>query len=226
VPDPFDIFSGEQGKLHEILTKIIVYQHSLSNGRTVELDELQREGVLSAADIEFMSAHSVTYKAHKGTDYHADDMLHMPTEEGCVFVGPGGPPLIKRRARLAQLQTIVQDFLKIPRPENELLLHIEFSEHNGMGVAPKLICFIFQSDCWRARLPAIRTVAAEFGFHPFQEGIVQIYHQLSFVIPKDTLRTSAAVVALLSRGCGLTDESEVVYSAGALDEAKPTASAP
>jgi hypothetical protein len=46
------------------------------------LDELQREGVLDAADIEFLSSNSVTYKPHRVSDYHALDMFHMPTADG------------------------------------------------------------------------------------------------------------------------------------------------
>jgi len=86
----------------------------------------------------------------------------MPTEDGgCVYIGPNGPPLSRRQALLRDFQPIVKNFLKIPRPQKELLLHIEFTKHDGMGVAPMMICFNFHSDSWRARLPAIRTVAAE-----------------------------------------------------------------
>ena len=220
MPNPDDIFSGNQGRLHEILAKISDYQASLPDGRAVELEELRRQGVLSPADFEFMSSHSVTYKPHRMSDYHALDMLHMPTEDGgCIFFGPGGPQLTKRRTLLNQFQPVVQSFLRIPRPEDELLLHIDFGEHDGAGVSPIMICFSFESECWRVRLPAIRGVAAEFGFHPTQDEVVQNGHMLSYDVPKDIDRISAAVVAFLSRGCGLSDESEVVYSAGALDDA-------
>src|SRR5213596_1277291 len=111
--------------------KIVTYQHSLSNGRAVDLDELHRNGVLSPADAEFLSSHSVTYKPHRLSDYHAGDMLHMPTDGGCVFIGPAGPPLTKRRASLGVFQSIVESFLRLPRPQDELLLHIEFTEHDG-----------------------------------------------------------------------------------------------
>ena len=209
----------EQEQLHEILTKIVTYQHSLSDGRAVELDELRREGVLSPADVEFLTTHSVTYKPHRLSDYHAGDMLHMPTDGGRVFIGPGGPPLTKRHASLSELQSIVESFLRLPRPQDELLLHIEFTEHDGMGVAPEMICYTLQSAPWRQRLPAIRSVAAEFGFHPFQDEEIQGSWLLTFRVAPDVARTAAAVVALLSRGCGFTDETEITYSAGALDAA-------
>jgi hypothetical protein len=219
MPNPDDIFSGDQGKLNEILMKITAYQRSLSDGRAVELDELKRQGILSSADIDFMSTHSVTYKPHRVSDYHAMNMLHMPTPDGgCVFVGPSGPPLCKRRTQMREFPAVVQNFLKIPRPEDELLLHIQFGEYDGVGVSPKMLAFNFQSKTWRKRLPAIRSAAAELGLHPFQDEVVQIYHMLTFNAPSEPDKIAAAFVALLSRGCGLTDESEVLYSAGALDD--------
>jgi len=99
-----------------------------------------------------------------------------------------------------------------------MLLHIEFSEQDGMGVAPEMICFNFRSMHWRERLPALRVVAAEFGFRPVQDEVVQGSHTLTYALSADTARTAAATVTLLSRGCGLADETEITYSAGALDE--------
>jgi hypothetical protein len=220
MPGPNDIFSGDQGRLNEILMKISAYQRSLPDGRAVEIAELRSRGVLSSADIDFMSEHSVTYKPHRVSDYHALDMLHMPRADGgCVFIGPGGPPLLKRRTALREFQAVVNSFLKITRPEHELLLHIDFGKYDGVGVSPKMIAFNFRSEIWRERLPAIRSVAIEFGLHPHQDEIVQIYHTLTFGAPPNTDRTATVVVAMLSRGCGMTDESEIIYSAGALDEA-------
>jgi hypothetical protein len=209
----------EQEQLHEILMKIVSYQHSLSDGRAVELDKLRREGALSPTDVEFFTTHSVTYKPHRLSDYHSGDMLHMPTAGGCVFIGPGGPPLTKRRALLGDFQSIVESFLTLPRPQDELLLHIEFTEHDGMGVAPEMMCYTLQSAPWRQRLSAIRSVAAEFGFHPLQDEEIQGSWLLTFRLAPDIARTATAVVALLSRGCGFSDETEVTYSAGALDAA-------
>src|SRR4051794_26738533 len=102
MPDPNDFtIPPEQEQLHEILMKIVTYQKSLPDDRAVELDELQRQGVLSPSDAEFLTAHSVTYKPHRLSDYHAGDMIHMPTDDGCcVFVGPCGPEPTKRRASL------------------------------------------------------------------------------------------------------------------------------
>src|SRR6266516_6478789 len=98
MPDSDDLpIPPEQERLVEILMKIVTYQHSLSDGRAVELDELRREGVLSPADAEILSSHSVTYKPHRLSDYHTGDMLHMPTDDGgCVFIGTARPPLTKR----------------------------------------------------------------------------------------------------------------------------------
>ena len=220
MPDLSDFtIPPEQERLHAILNKFVAYQCSLSDGRAVELDELRREGVLSSADVEFLTTHSVTYKPHRLSDYHASDMLHMPTDGGCVFIGPGGPTLTKRRASLSGFQEIVESFLSLPRPQDELLLHIEFTEYDGMGVAPEVICYNLQDAAWRQRLPAIRSVAAEFGFHPFQDEEIQGRWILTFRVAPDAARTAAAVVALLSRGCGLANETEISYSAGALDGA-------
>ncbi len=206
-------------QLQKILLKIVTYQHSLSDGRAVELDTLCREGVLSTADVRFLTMHSVTYKPHRLSDYHAEDMLHMPSEDGgCVFIGPTGPPLTKRRALLGVFQSTVTGFLKLAKPEDELLLQIDFTEHDGMGVAPEMICYVLQSASWRQRLPAIRSVGGEFGLHPVQDEEIQGNWLLTFHFAPDVARTAAAVVALLSRGCGLSDETEVTYSAGALDE--------
>ena len=115
MPDSDDFaIPPEQQQLHEIFEKIVTYQLSLPDGRAVELDELRREGVLSPADAEFLSSHSVTYKPHRLSEYHATDMLHMPTDGGCVFIGPGGPPLTKRRVALSAFQPIVESFLVAP----------------------------------------------------------------------------------------------------------------
>lgn len=219
MPDSNFNIPPDQERLQEILLKIMVYQRSLSDDREVELEELRNKGVLSPEDAEFFASHSVTYKPHRRSDYHALDTLHMPTEDGgCVFIGPSGPPLIKRHAPLSDFQPIVEDFLQLPRPSEELLLHIDFSEHDGMGVAPEMVCFTFGSADWRQRLPALRSVAAEFGFRPLQDAEIQGNWGLTFRIAPDASRTAAAVVALLRRGCGFTDETKITYSAGALDE--------
>ena len=65
----------------------------------------------------------------------------------------------------------------------------------------------------------IRSVAAEFGFQPLQDEERQCSWTLKFRVVPDVARTAAAVVALLRRGCGFTDETEITYSAGALDAA-------
>jgi hypothetical protein len=210
----------EQERLNKILMKVVAHQHSLPDGRAVELEELEREGILSPDDMAFLNAHSVTYKPHRVSDFHALDMFHMPTDDGgCVFFGPVGPPPTKRSAPLGAFASVVDSFLRLPRPQDELLLHIEFAEHNGMGVAPEIICFNLRGADWRQRLPAIRSVAAEFGFSPFQDEEVQSSWSLTYRIAADAAHTAAAVVALLSRGCGFNSETEITYSAGALDAA-------
>jgi hypothetical protein len=209
----------EQERIHQLLMKVIGYQHSLPDGRAVELDELKREGIFDPADVEFLSSHSVTYKPHRVSDYHALDMFHMPTSDGgCVFIGPGGPPLKKRRIPLQDFQPAVESFLKLPRPRDELLLHIEFSENDGMAVAPEMICFTFRSKQWQERLPAIRAVAAEIGFEALQVDVRQGSHGLTYTTADDPARLATATVALLARGCGFADQAEITFSAGALDE--------
>src|ERR1700733_11242661 len=97
--------SPEQEKLGELLSKVMAYQCSLPDGRAVELDELTREGVLSLADFEFLTSHSVAYKPHRLSDFHALDTFRIPTANGgCAFIGHSGPPLSKRRARIRDFQ--------------------------------------------------------------------------------------------------------------------------
>ncbi len=219
MPDPdASQMPPEQERIHELLMKIVAYQQSLPHDRPIELEELRREGVLEPADIEFLSSNGVIYRPHRLSDYHALDMFHMPTSDGCVFIGPAGPPLKKRRAPLRNFQAIVESFPQLPRPRDELLLHIEFSEHDGMGVATEMIGFNFRSLHWRERLPALLTVAAEFGLRLLQDEVLQDIHALTFTIDTDPARTATATVALLSRGCGFPDQAEITYSAGALDE--------
>jgi hypothetical protein len=214
-----DNIPPEQERIHQLLMKVVAYQHSLADGRAVELDELKREGVLDPADVEFLTSNSVTYKPHSVSDYHALDMFHMPTSDGgCVFIGPSGPPLKKRRMPLQSFQAAVESFLNLPRPRDELLLHIEFSQNDGMAVAPEMICFTFGSIEWRERLPAIRAVAAEFGFEPLQDEVRQTSHLLTYTTGADPTRIASATVALLARGCGFADRAEITYSAGALDK--------
>jgi hypothetical protein len=219
MPDSNDFqIPSEHGRLTEILSKIVSYQRSLPGGRAVELEELLQQGAVSQSDAEFLASHSVTYKPHSLSDYHAGDMFEMPTEDGgCVFIGPCRPQPTKRRSALRIFQPIVESFLNLPRPSDELLMYIEFTKDDGLGVAPEMIGFALCDASWRQRLPTIRGVAAEFGFQPFEDMEIQGVWQLTFRISPDASRTAAAVTALLSRGCGLRGESEVVYSAGALD---------
>lgn len=204
-------------RLNSILTKILTYQYTLPEDRPVGLEELERESVLSPDDFEFLAARSVIYKPHRLSDSHAGDMFRLDYADGsCTFYGPMGPPLIKRQTPLAHFGSVVENFLNLPRPHDELLLHIEFSEHDGMGVSPTLISFNLCSPEWRERLPIIRNIAAEFGFQPFQDNEVQGTWCLTFRIAPVAEHTTA-VIALLQRACNFTDDTEITYSAGALD---------
>jgi hypothetical protein len=206
--------------LSEILGKILTYQYTLPEDRPVGLEELEHEAVLSSDDLDFLASRSVIYKPHRLSDPDSGDMFLLHYEDGsCTFYGPTGPPLIKRQVSLAQFTTIVENFLKLPKPPDELLLHIEFTEHDGMGVAPTLICFNLRSPEWREHLPALRNVAAEFGFQPFQDNEVQGSWCLTFRIPSDAAHTTTAVIALLQSACNFTNETQITYSAGALDAA-------
>jgi hypothetical protein len=213
--------SPAQGRLHDLLTKVLMYQHSLPDGRAVELEELLREGVFGPEEMEFMRVHSITYKPHRVSDFHALDMFHMPTEGGgCTFIGPAGPPLKRRGVALNAFERVVKEFLELPRPKEDLVLQIELeSAEDGMGVAPGFICFTLRSADGREQLPRIREVADDLRLRTFQDEEIQSDWILSFHVPTaDAVRTSAAVVALLRRGCGLGEEREIIYSAGALDE--------
>lgn len=214
-------FSDDQMKLHEILGKIVAYQRSLPEDRAVEFEELEKANVLSPDDLEFMSAHSVTYRPHKLSSFHAMNTLHMPLKNGgCVFTGVSLASVQKRhRTTLRDFRLVIDKILELPRPEEELLVHIQMeAETDGMAVAPGMIMVNFKSAHWRKRLPTIREVASALGLEPFP-GSDDGKHILTYLTPRDTKRTVAAVEALLSRGCGLDEESEVVYMAGALDEA-------
>jgi hypothetical protein len=208
-----------------MLMKIIQYQASLPDGHAAELDELRRENILTEADLGFLASKSVTYKPHRLPSHHALDMFQMPTEGGgCVFIGPKAA-LSKHQIRLRELPRVLHRLLGLARPPEELLFLIEIGgDYDWMGVHPKMIFFNFKNDGWRERLPAIRETAAALGLAPDQDGAVQIDHSLSYPAPGDAARTVAAVMALLSRGCGLTEESEVVYSAGALEEVESPSS--
>jgi uncharacterized repeat protein (TIGR04138 family) len=210
----------EQDQLNEILQKIVVYQHSLPDGRAVEREELERCGILRPADIAFMKSHSVTYEPARRNSFRGAS-LTLPTLSGCTISMVGGPPLKKRMCPLRGFQQIVADFLKLPRAERELLLHVEFSEFDGIGVSPRLIMFDFRGLRMQARLSAIREVAAERGLTLRHDRKVEGRWSLSFVAPSGADNTASSVAALLRHGCGLDDETEITYSAGALDELDP-----
>ncbi len=64
-----------------------------------------------------------------------------------VLIGPGGPPLKNRSAKLHDFDGVVQNFLTLPRSEDELLLHIQFApSDDGVGVSPGHVSFVFKSE--------------------------------------------------------------------------------
>lgn len=221
MPEPDKIPSGDFPNLHKIFVKILKYLQSLPDGRAVALDELRRESILSAADFEFMAVNSVIYKPRKYSAYlRGAYMLKKGTSDGGYqALGLKGEPL-KHRTCLRDLPAVIRKLLEIPESDDELLMSISFTEHDGMAVSPGLIMFHVRSDSWRERLPAIRSAASEIGIGPFKDedqGTAQA-HWLVFRIPRDPGGTSSTVDALLRRGCEMEDDNELTYSAGALDE--------
>ena len=212
IPEP-------EEKLHEILTKILVYQYGLSTDRAVDLDELLKEGALTEADNEFLEKHSVNYKPHRLSDHHGMDMLEMETANGCVFIGPAGPPLTQRSVRFDGFALVVENFLRLPKPKDELLMCVEFpEEEDGMGISPGFVSFTFPSGSWRKLLPRLREVALKLNLQRWQDEEIQDIWHLSLRFELDPRETAEAVVTLLREGCGFSDDREVRFSAGALDE--------
>jgi hypothetical protein len=212
IPEP-------EENLHKILTKILSYQYALSEDRAVELKELIKEGALSEKDLEFIKTHSVKYKPHKLSDHHTMDMLEMPTAGGgCMFIGPCGAPLTKRSVELIGFPPVLEEFLLLPKPEDEFLMHVEFSEEDGMGISPGGICFTLMDPEWRRLLPGLRDVASKWKLQHWQDEEIQGSWILSFRLDLSPRRTAEVAVAFLREGCGFSDDYEVVFSAGALDE--------
>jgi hypothetical protein len=202
-------------RLGQLLTKINTYQRLLSVDRPVELNVLIRENVLNSDDIEFIKTHDVTYKPHRLADYHSMDMFHMPTEGGgCVFIGPGGPPLKKRTTALKDFQRIIESFLNLPNPD--LLLHIEITEKDGAAVGAGILLFHFQSQDWKDRAEIVREAGGRVGVSAFQDYEVQNHRSLSFKV-EESAALATLTVKVLQDGCGFNPESQITYSAGALD---------
>jgi hypothetical protein len=221
MPEPEKIPSGDHSNLHEILVKILKYLQSLPDGRAVELEEFRRENILSSADFEFMAVNSVIYKPRKYSAYRrgAYVLKKGTLDGGFQALGLKGEPL-KHRTYLRDFPHVIRKLLEVPESDDELLMHISLAEHDGMAVSPGFIMFNVRSDSWRERLPTIRSVALELGFEPFQDqdyGTGQA-HWLVYRIPRDPGGTCSVVDALLRRGCEMGDDSEVIYSAAALDE--------
>jgi hypothetical protein len=206
--------SDPNERIVQISMKVTIYQQSLPKDRAVPLDELVKEGALSAEDIEFMESHTVTYKPHRLADYHANDMFHMPTSDGgCVFIGPGGPELKKRKYAVEGFHKVMEDFLRLPNPD--LLMHIEVAEGVSCGLSPNLFGLIFRPAVRQETLSRVREVAAELGLVPCDDREVQGSWIVGFKMPDNPSEAAAVAFALLTRGCGLS--GEITYSAGALD---------
>jgi hypothetical protein len=206
-------------RVHEILTKILEYQHTHS-GDAVALDTLVAAGVLSPDDQAFLESHAIDYKPHSLTDYHAGDMFHIPTDDGCMFVGPSGPPLPKHSARLFELPEIIKRVLRLPNPADELLLNIDLTAEDGVGISPGLLCFILHRPEWRSRAETVKSVAAEHGLSPFQDSPeLQGNYILSFTPTTDPSSLTRIALDLLRRGLGLADDDQITYASGAIEVA-------
>lgn len=206
-------------RVQEIFSKIMGYQAAHEN-LAVELDVLIGAGVLTAEDRDFLEAHAIDYKPHALTDYHAMDMFHVPTEEGCIFIGPGGPPLPKHTARLPELAAVIERVLRLPLPADDLMLHIEFTPEDGVGIASGLLVFILHRPEWRTHAAAVKEIAQEHGLAPFQDSPdIQGNYLLSFTLAVDPSVLARIEIDLLRRGLGLTDEEPITYACGALEPA-------
>jgi len=204
-------------RVHKILGAILAYQHSHS-GSAVPLDDLVSAGVLSPEDQAFLESHAIEYKPHPLNAYHAGDMFHLPTEDGCMFIGPAGPPLPKHRAPLPELSGIIERILQLPGPADELMLHIELSPEDGVGVAPGLLTFILHRQQWRSCAPSLKSVAAEHGLSPFQDSPeIQGNYLLSFTPTAGPRELAAMTLDLLRRGLGLADTEQMTYACGAIE---------
>ena len=206
-------------RVQEILSKIVAYQHDHS-GDPVALGTLVTAGVLSPDDQTFLESHAINYKPHSLTDYHAGDMFHIPTDDGCMFVGPAGPPLPKHSARLSELPEIIERVLRLPIPADELLLHIELTAEDGVGISTGLLCFILHAPEWRSRAGTVKLVAAEHGLSPFQDSPeLQGNYILSFTPTTDASSLTQIALDLLRRGLGLADDNQITYASGAIEMA-------
>jgi hypothetical protein len=217
IPNPMteEPSSDPTTRLGQLLGKVCCYQQMLAVDRAIEMDELVHEKVFDESDIEFIRANNVTYKPHRLGDYHAGDMFHMPTAEGCVFIGPTGPPLKPRRAAIKDLPPIIGAVLKLPDPD--LLLHIELPDCGGIALSPGSLLFTVQSDKDKGRAQAIRDTAGKHGFAPKDDyESSQGDRFLSFKVDDNSTLASLTVIVLQS-GCGLAADGEITYSAGALD---------
>ena len=206
-------------RVHEILTKIMEHQRTHS-GDPASLDTLIAAGVLSSDDESFLKAHSIDYKPHSLNAYHAGDMFHIPADDGCMFIGPAGPPLPRHSARLSELPGIIERVLRLPLPADELLFHIELSAEDGVGISSGLLCFILHTPEWRSRAEAIKSVAAEHSLTPFQDNPeLQGNYMLSFTPTADPSSLTLIAMDLLRRGLGLADDDQIAYASGAIEVA-------
>jgi hypothetical protein len=216
-------------ELFALLNKILTYQKSLADARAVELEELEREGVLSPADLEFMQAHSIAYTPHRRTDRSARDMLSLPTAEGKIEVGPSGPPPENRVVFMRDFRTVTENFLRLtaqvkkPDPDG---LKVRFTERDWMNISAQAIMILLSNPQWTSRLATIQEVATELGLEllarnrALAEGVERSERPrpLNYRAFLDQNRTAGAVVAILGRGFGCDEASEISYSASALDE--------
>jgi len=186
-----------------------------TRARRFRLDTLVADGALSPNDRAFLETHAVDYKPHALNAHHAGDMFHIPTESGCMFIGPVGPPLPKRSAQLSDLTGIIERVHRLPGPTDALMLHIELTAQDGVAISPGFLDFILRSPDWRARAAAVKSVAAEHGLSPAQDSPdIQGNYLLAFTPANEV---SSIALDLLRRGLGLPDSEQITYSCGALE---------
>jgi hypothetical protein len=97
-------------------------------------------------------------------------------------------------------------------------MHVEFSEEDGMGISPGDISFALMNPEWRRMLPRLRDVASKWKLQLSEDEEIQGSWILSFRLELGARETAEAAVAFLREGFGFSDDSEVIFSAGALDE--------
>jgi hypothetical protein len=206
-------------RVFAILQRILEFQ-AAHGGAAAPLEALAAEGALSKDDLAFLQSHSIKYTPGKLKGCHGGGSFEIPTPDGFIFIGSGCATLPKHRTPLAELAGVIEQVLGLPRPSQDLILQIELSEDDGVGIAPGMITFLLQQPELRARASAIKTVAAEHGLSPFQDSPdLQGRYVLTFRLFEAAPRMVARVsIAILRRALGLADDDEMTYASAALED--------